>query len=146
MADRPRSPARRRSPADRSSGGMPAGTGPGQRADRHELQQPRRVPAMPLSYTFTARLWLYPGEAGWHFLTVPDGVSAEIRDDTAALRQGFGSIKITAVIAGHRWSTSLFPDSHSGSYLLPVKKAIRTAAGIEAGDQVRVQLEVPDAG
>jgi len=101
---------------------------------------------MPLSYTFTARLWLYPGEAGWHFLTVPDAVSAEIRDDTAALRQGFGSIKITAVIAGHRWSTSLFPDSHSRSYLLPVKKAIRTATGIAAGDHVRVQLEVPDAG
>ena len=101
---------------------------------------------MALSYTFTARLWLYPGEAGWHFLTVPDGVSSEIRDDTGALRQGFGSIKVTAVIAGHRWSTSLFPDSHSGSYLLPVKKAVRTAAGIEAGDQVTVKLVVPDVG
>ncbi|HSO16716.1 MAG TPA: DUF1905 domain-containing protein [Arthrobacter sp.] len=101
---------------------------------------------MALSYTFTARLWLYPGEAGWHFLTVPDGVSGEIREEAAALRQGFGSIKVTAAIAGHRWSTSLFPDSRSGSYLLPVKKAIRTAAGIEAGDEVRVQLQVPDAG
>ena len=67
---------------------------------------------MALRYTFTARLWLYPGEAGWHFLTVPDGVSAEIREETAAFRHGFGSIKITAIIAGHRWSTSLFPDSH----------------------------------
>jgi Domain of unknown function (DUF1905) len=101
---------------------------------------------MPLSYAFTARLWLYPGEAGWHFLTVPDGVAAEIREDTVALRQGFGSIKITAVIGGHRWSTSLFPDAQSGSYLLPVKKAVRAAACIKEGDQVRVQLEVPDAG
>ena len=101
---------------------------------------------MALSYTFTARLWLYPGEAGWHFLTVPDEVSAEIREDTAALRHGFGSIKITATIAGNRWSTSLFPDSTSGSYLLPVRKAIRTAAGIGVGDPVKVQLEVPDAG
>jgi hypothetical protein len=101
---------------------------------------------MALSYTFTARLWLYPGEAGWHFLTVPEEVAAELREDTVTLRHGFGSIKITAVIAGHRWSTSLFPDSQSGSYLLPVKKAIRTAAGIEAGDEVSVHLELPDAG
>ncbi|KUM33233.1 DUF1905 domain-containing protein [Arthrobacter sp. EPSL27] len=101
---------------------------------------------MPLKYAFTARLWLYPGEAGWHFLTVPPEVSDEIREDAATLRRGFGSIRITAVIAGHRWSTSLFPDSQSGSYLLPVKKAVRTAAGIKAGDQLRVQLEVPEAG
>lgn len=98
---------------------------------------------MALRYTFTARLWLYPGEAGWHFLTVPEEVAAEVREDTLAFRRGFGSVKITATISGHRWSTSLFPDSRSGSYLLPVKKAIRTAAGIEAGDQVSVDVEVP---
>lgn len=98
---------------------------------------------MVLRYSFTARLWLYPGEAGWHFLTVPQNVAAEIREDTVALRRGFGSVKITAGIAGHSWSTSLFPDSKSGSYLLPVKKVIRTAAGIKAGDQVTVHLKVP---
>lgn len=101
---------------------------------------------MALSFAFTARLWLYPGEAGWHFLTVPDVVSAEIREETLKFPRGFGSVKITATISGHRWATSLFPDSHSGSYLLPVKKAVRIASGIEAGDQVPVQLEVPDAG
>lgn len=101
---------------------------------------------MVLRYTFTAVLWLYPGEAGWHFLSLPDPVAAEVREDTATLRRGFGSVKITATIAGHRWSTSLFPDTQSGSYLLPVKKAIRTTAGIEAGDQVMVHLEVPESG
>ena len=97
-------------------------------------------------YTFTAMLWLYPGEAGWHFLTLPDTVAAEIREDTAVFRRGFGSVKITATVSGHNWSTSLFPDSKSGTYLLPVKKAIRTAAGLEAGDQVMVHLEVTGAG
>lgn len=101
---------------------------------------------MVLRYTFTATLWLYSGEGGWHFLTLPDTVAAEIREDTVTLRRGFGSVKITATIAGHRWSTSLFPDTKSGSYLLPVKKAIRTAAGIEAGDEAMVDLEVPESG
>ncbi|WP_082492771.1 DUF1905 domain-containing protein [Arthrobacter sp. Leaf69] len=39
---------------------------------------------MVLQYTFTARLWLYPGEAGWHFLTVPEEVAAVVREDTEA--------------------------------------------------------------
>lgn len=101
---------------------------------------------MGLSYTFTARLWLYPGETGWHFLTVPGEAAAEIRDGAAAFRRGFGSVKVTAAIDGHRWSTSLFPDSTTGSYLLPVRKAVRNAAGITAGDQVTVDLELSDGG
>ncbi|MDI3210990.1 DUF1905 domain-containing protein [Arthrobacter sp. AL12] len=101
---------------------------------------------MALSYAFTATLWHYPGEAGWHFLTLPEELAAEIREDTVALRRGFGSVKITAKVSGHSWSTSLFPDSKSGTYLLPVKRAIRTAAGLEAGDRVAVHLEVPDSG
>ena len=101
---------------------------------------------MALSYAFTATLWHYPGEAGWHFLTLPEELAAEIREDTATVRRGFGSVKITATVSGHNWSTSLFPDSRSGTYLLPVKKAIRTAAGLEVGDQVAVHLEVPEPG
>ena len=102
-------------------------------------------PQVPvLRYTFTTRLWLHPGEAGWHFLTVPAEVTAEIRDDAVALRRGFGSIKVSAGIGEHNWSTSLFPDTASGSYLLPVKKAIRLSAGITAGDQVTVNLELPE--
>ena len=101
---------------------------------------------MARGYAFTATLWHYPGEAGWHFLTLPAELAAEIRKDTATLRRGFGPVKITATVSGHGWCTSLFPDSRSGTYLLPVKKVIRTAAGLEAGDEVAVHLEVPGSG
>ena len=101
---------------------------------------------MALSYAFTATLWHYPGEAGWHFLTLPEELAAEIREDTATRRRSFGSVKITATVSGLNWSTSLFPEPRGGTYLLPVKKAIRTAAGLEAGDQVDVHLEVPGSG
>ena len=101
---------------------------------------------MALSYAFTATLWRYPGEAGWHFLTLPAELAAEIREDAATFRRGFGSIRITATVSGHGWSTSLFPDSSSGTYLLPVKKTIRMVAGLEAGNQVTVHLEVSGSG
>ena len=100
---------------------------------------------MVLSYSFQASLWQYPEEAGWHFLTVPEHLAAEIQEATAAFRRGFGSIKVAASISGQAWSTSLFPDTKSGSYLLPVKKSIRNAAGIRAGDRVEVTLEVTES-
>jgi hypothetical protein len=95
---------------------------------------------MTTSYSFRAELWLYPGEAGWHFITLPREVAEELRDDSAPFAKAFGSVKVTACIAGQRWSTSVVPDAASGSYLLPVKKAVRTAAGLAAGDAADVEL------
>jgi hypothetical protein len=97
------------------------------------------------SYTFRSEVWLYPGEAGWHFVTLPVDVAEEIREATALLRKGFGSVRVTADVGGQTWQTSLFPDAQSGSYLLPVKKAVRAAARISAGDEVEVRLTVEDA-
>lgn len=95
---------------------------------------------MTTSYAFRAELWQYPDQAGWHFITLPPELAEEFKDQAAPFRKGFGSVKVSACIAGQRWQTSLFPDNRSDSYLLPVKKAIRTAAGIGAGDVVDVEV------
>ncbi|MET3919921.1 DUF1905 domain-containing protein [Arthrobacter sp. UYEF20] len=97
---------------------------------------------MTPSYSFRGELWQYPGESAWHFITLPQDLAEELRDDAAPFRKAFGSVKVTASIAAQRWSTSLFPDSKSNSYVLPVKKDIRAAAGISAGDEVDVELEL----
>ncbi|QDY89032.1 DUF1905 domain-containing protein [Arthrobacter sp. UKPF54-2] len=97
---------------------------------------------MTTSYVFRGELWHYPGEAGWHFITLPPDLAEQLRVEAAPFRKGFGSVKVLARIAGTRWSTSLFPDSKSNSYLLPVKKDIRTAAGIHAGDDVEVEIQL----
>jgi predicted 2-oxoglutarate/Fe(II)-dependent dioxygenase YbiX len=97
------------------------------------------------SYSFKAELWLYPGEAGWHFLTLPAEIADDVRVQTAGASKAFGSIKVTARVAGYSWQTSLFRDAQSGSYLLPLKKAIRDKARISEGDVVAVQLSVQDA-
>ena len=94
------------------------------------------------TYSFQGELWHYPEEAGWHFITLPQDLADEISDEAAPFHKGFGSVRVTASIAGNSWSTSIFPDSKRGSYLLPVKKAIRTAAGIHEGDAVDVELEL----
>ena len=94
------------------------------------------------SYSFKAEIWLYPGEAGWHFLTLPPDVADDVRAQNAGRSKAFGSVQVSAEIAGHTWQTSLFPDTKTGTYLLPVKKAIRAKARISEGDSVEVHLSV----
>ena len=94
------------------------------------------------SYRFAGQLWVHPGEAGWHFLTVPSEISADIAERTTGTRRGFGSVRVVAVVGRTEWRTSLFPDAQAGAYLLPVKKSIRAAARLHAGDVLEIELEV----
>ncbi len=92
--------------------------------------------------TVTGPLWLWTGENGsWHFLTVPDEQSDEIRAHCLAEMRGFRSARVQAMIGGVVWRTSVFP-MKSGGYFLPVKAEVRRKAGIAAGDEVTVELEL----
>lgn len=93
-------------------------------------------------YDFEAPLWLWEGEAAWWFVTVPTEVSDDVRARTAGARRGFGSVRVEATIGATTWSTSVFPDARSGCYLLPVKKAVRTAERLDAGDPAHVRLRL----
>jgi hypothetical protein len=90
----------------------------------------------------TGPLWLWTGENGsWHFITVPEEQSDEIRAHCLASMRGFKSARIEARINGVTWRTSVFP-MKSGGYFLPVKKEVRVKAAIAAGDEVTVELEL----
>ncbi len=99
--------------------------------------------------TVTAPLWLWTGDNGsWHFLTVPEEQSDEIRAHCLSSMRGFKSARVEARIdpssgSGQAvtWRTSVFP-MKSGGYFLPVKKEVRCRAGIAAGDEVTVSLEL----
>ena len=95
-------------------------------------------------YTFDAELWLYEGEAAWHFVTVPGDVSDDIEARTEGRRRGFGSVRVRATLGATTWTTSVFPDRGRRAYLLPVKKEVRRDEDVEAGDRVRVGLELLD--
>jgi len=72
-------------------------------------------------YDFTAKLWRSPGAAGWHFVTLPVELSAQIRAMAGGLLNAFGSLRVTARIGPASWKTSLFADTKRGAFLLPVK-------------------------
>lgn len=90
--------------------------------------------------TFTAPLWLWNGKGAWHFVTLPVDDSQIIR--MAVPRRGWGSVRVKARIGDTSWATSIFPDSKSGAYLLPVKADVRKAEGIAPGDAIEVTLSL----
>ncbi|MFZ2886698.1 MAG: DUF1905 domain-containing protein, partial [Minisyncoccia bacterium] len=78
----------------------------------------------------------------WRFLVVDKKQADIIRAKHHKKKAGFGSIKVTATIGKSKWATSIFPDKKSGCYVLPLKKQIRRAEDIDAGDSVTFTLEV----
>lgn len=92
--------------------------------------------------TFKAKLWVYPGAAAWHFLTLPKGLSKALKAHFGGQRPGFGSIRVEARVGKTVWKTSIFPDSKRGAYLLPVKREVRVKEGLVPGGQVQVRLSI----
>ena len=90
-------------------------------------------------HDFDAELWRWEGDAAWHFVTLPVDVSDDVRHGSGEIR-GFGSVRVQVTIGSSTWSTSVFPDSARGGYLLPVKKPVRAREGLEPGDVVTVSL------
>jgi hypothetical protein len=93
-------------------------------------------------FEFDADLWLWDGQAAWHFISVPEAITDEIDDRFGHSAKGFGSIKVEAQIGSSCFSTSLFPDSKRKTYVLPVKKSVRAVERLAVGTTARVQLTV----
>lgn len=92
-------------------------------------------------YSFEGELWEYQGEAPWVFMTLPQDLADRI-DEDAPESGGFGSIKVEVNVGASEWSTSLFPDKSTGSFVLPVKQQIRSREDLTPGDQAVVRIRL----
>ena len=99
------------------------------------------------TFTFTAPLWRWSARqessdpSSWVFLTLPPAVSEEVRV-LAGEPRGFGSVRVDVEAGTSRWETSVFPDATSECFVLPVKKAVRKAEGVEEGDELTVTVRI----
>jgi len=117
------------------------------KAARLQLRK-RLMPATPVRHTYKirAKVWLYPGAAAWHFITLPPEKSAEIVFLATPLKSAWGSVRVTATIGETSWSTSIFPDKRRGAYLLPLKSSVRKTQNIKLGDTVSATIELTVSG
>jgi len=99
------------------------------------------------NFSFTSQIWLYPAsKAAWFFVTLPKDISEEIKFlsklENAGKRRGWGAVKVQAKIGGSVWETSIFPDSKSGCYILPIKSSIREKESITVRDDATIELSL----
>lgn len=94
------------------------------------------------TYKIESKVWLYPGMASWHFLSIPRVIGSKIKEKHKNQSKGWGSIPVTVKINKTSWKTSIFPDKKSGSYLLPLKVEIRRKEQIVSGDSVEFSIQI----
>lgn len=95
---------------------------------------------MKLEYKLKEKLWLYEGKAAWHFITIPPKVTKNIDFYFRMNKGGWGSLPVTVKIGDTIWKTSIFPDSKSKCYLLPIKAIVRKQENLNNGDVVSFSI------
>ena len=97
---------------------------------------------------FRAPLWEWDARRTdtWTFVSLPLEVADDVLEvaSSRGAERGFGSVRVEVRVGTTTWRTSLFPDSKSGTYVLPVKKAVRAAEGLATGDELAVRLRLLD--
>ena len=79
----------------------------------------------------------------WRFVRVPEDISNTIKEmQKGRLRRGWGAIYARAKIKKSIWVTSIFPDRHSATYILPLKKQIRYKENLYDGIEIKVSMEI----
>jgi hypothetical protein len=95
---------------------------------------------------FDAELWIWDARRAdtWTFVSLPTEASEDILDLASGPRRGFGSLRVRVTVGDSTWKTSIFPDSARGGYVLPIKRAVRTAEALHPGDIAAVTVELID--
>lgn len=92
--------------------------------------------------TVTGPLQIWTNEEGSsHFLVLPDEQSDEVKAHAALVRRSFGSVRVEVTLHDVIWRTSLFPRT-SGGYFLPMKIDVCRKAGLAAGDEITITLDL----
>ena len=93
-----------------------------------------------MNLTFSNEVFYWRGPSPFHFVTIPQAQSLEIKAVSKILTYGWGVIPVSVKIGQTEWTTSLFPKE--GLYLVPIKEVIRRAEAIELGDTVQLNLSL----
>lgn len=92
--------------------------------------------------TFHGEVIEWRGPAPFYFVAVPDALYGEVREAARVASYGWGCVPVAAEVEGNGFTTSLIP--RNGTYLVPLKNAVRAATGVSLGDLVAVCLHIEE--
>ncbi|HNZ56651.1 MAG TPA: DUF1905 domain-containing protein [Methylophilaceae bacterium] len=100
-----------------------------------------------LSFTFTGECWLWQAEnqVSWHFVTLPQDKSEEIKffnENLHGKRRGWGAVRVQVTIGKTTWETSMFPYAKTQCYILPIKAEVRKKENIFVGKMLELGLAI----
>lgn len=96
-----------------------------------------------MDFEFDGPVVEWRGPAPFYFVRVPEVDSEDIKVAARGVEY-WGQVPVTVRIGDAQFSTALFPKD--GCYLVPLKDAVRRAAGIELDQLVTVGLNVGRPG
>ena len=88
----------------------------------------------------TGEVFEWRGPAPYFYVAVSEDQAAAIEDVKDRVTYGWGVIPVTATLGGTTFTTSLFPKD--GTFLVPLKVAVRRAEGIGEDDVVTLALRL----
>ena len=79
---------------------------------------------------------------GWHFANLSARQSAEVRVRFGWEARGFGSLPVRVQVGETEWTTSLFPDRKSKTYLFAIKAEVRKKERVAIGDRITAFVRI----
>jgi hypothetical protein len=92
-----------------------------------------------MDFEFEGPVVEWRGPSPYFFVAIPEDESEDIKFAAQGLEY-WGQVPVVALIDDTEFTTALFPKD--GRYLLPLKDAVRRAAGIELDQVLTVSMRV----
>ena len=93
-----------------------------------------------MKFEFEGEVIEWRGPAPFFFVATPKEIAEEIELYKRELTYGWGVIPAKVTIGAVTETTSLIP--RNGSFLVPIKNALRLPNQIELGDRISLRLEL----
>ena len=85
-------------------------------------------------------MWKYNSPGGWYFISLPETISKEIRENLKWQEEGWGRMKASAEIGECKWDTAIWFDTKRGTYILPIKAEIRKKSNLQINKKFKMNI------
>ena len=95
-------------------------------------------------FRFESTIIYWRGPSPFFYAPLPQDLADEVQRMARSVTYGWGMIPVDATIKNVTWYTALFPKD--GTYLLPIKAAVRRKADVTVGDMIAVAMTLKPGG